>query len=109
MIQGSQNEVVNSCFMSGHLFSREVKFLRKKKFKRRWKQFKISSDSLYKQIKSSNCEVKRDQQALILSFKRNPQIGSDTVCTTEVKSKMIFFICQRVWKTVKCLGKVREF
>ena len=46
----------------------------------------------------------------ILSFKSNPQILSDTVSTLKLKNKNDFFkICQRVWKTVKCQGKVREF
>ena len=36
----------------------------------------------------------------ILSFKSNPQIGSDTVNTIKVKNKNdFFFICQRVWKS----------
>ena len=44
----------------------------------------------------------------ILSFKSNPQIRSDTVSTIKVEN--IFFIFQRVWKTVKrCRGKIREF
>ena len=25
-----------------------------------------------------------------------------------VKNKNVFFICQRVWKTVKCQGEIRE-
>ena len=45
----------------------------------------------------------------ILSFKSNPQIGSDTVTTIKIKNKSDFFICQRVWKTVKIQEKVREF
>ena len=33
-----------------------------------------------------------------------------TVCTVKLKNKndIFFFICQRVWKTVKCQGKIRE-
>ena len=45
----------------------------------------------------------------ILSFKSNPQIWSDTVSTIKVKNKNdFFFICQRVWKTVKIRETVRE-
>ena len=42
------------------------------------------------------------------SFKSNPQIGSDTVTTIKVKNKNDFFICQRVWKTVKIREKLWE-
>ena len=36
-----------------------------------------------------------------------PQIRSDIVSTIKVKNKKTF-IFQRVWKTVKCQGKIRE-
>ena len=45
----------------------------------------------------------------ILSFKSNFQILSDTVSTIKLKNKKhFFFICQRIWKTAKCQGKIRE-
>ena len=44
----------------------------------------------------------------ILSFKSNPQIWNDAVCTIKVKNENDFFICQRVRKTVKCQEKIRE-